>query len=847
MHRAERIDEPMKNFLKNYSKPGFRPSIFGEGMRQLRLLGIIYAVVCAVLCLLEVFDNSFFNDADFQKAYTVPVSVLSYFDEFAVMMAVASVIFIVAASLYIMQFMRTAKARDFYCSTPHSVGTVWLNFAAAVYVWHLIGLLAGYVLFSLILMTQDIKLFGLCLQAFAGNFAFSLMVFGIVMLSVTLTGRIVNTIATTVGLALLPSMLWADFHAALMNYFHMFSFIRYPEGLTCPDPFGWLLAALGLYEEANTYANNAYLDGFQCFCSGQAILYCLVMGILYFAAAFLFASIRMGDTAGRPFVNKPAHIISFLALTAPIICFAAQLASNFFTVKIGYFGTYYINELILEYGLAIVVILALCWLSELLLTFDLRHAHRALKYLSVPVLAAALLVGCGYAAFSAEMTTTVDAEDVESFTLVRNASLDDSLAIFRLSDSYGRTVTETGRFKDADTIQYVTAKINDYVSLYQKDPEKAFLQNEEYYEAYGYDEYDEGELTENINYINIKLNLKNGKSITRTVPFDDAHVAKLAAAIENDKAYMKRFLSLPDGDKLNINVNAEGLTPSEATEIYKAFVDEYNAMSDEAKLAYLKANLYSDYNAYDYQYYDPVQTDPVTTAAVEEKAVTTAESVSYTDITLVSKSHEAGDYIIDYCYYHKGEGGLSGTHALDISIDGYADGHLYDYNYYFNETFVLTLETMPNTHALIVKTCNAKIPELLASFSENRDSLDVAYLTADYVTKEEDVTLHYDLVTKRTAKYYTDYAEDYVDGEYDEDWEYYDSETGEHKPRNIKTETIEVDTQAMIDKLLKDAAATGESVDFSKPYCELVAYAGKNGRDKIQQQYFIQTEFEVMK
>ena len=46
----------MKDFLKNQSKPLWKPSIFGEGMRQLRLLGIVYTAISVVMLLLSFLD-----------------------------------------------------------------------------------------------------------------------------------------------------------------------------------------------------------------------------------------------------------------------------------------------------------------------------------------------------------------------------------------------------------------------------------------------------------------------------------------------------------------------------------------------------------------------------------------------------------------------------------------------------------------------------------------------------------------------------------------------------------------------------------------------------------------------
>lgn len=836
----------MKDFLKNQSKPLWKPSIFGEGLRQLRLLGIVYTAISVVMLLL-IFLDYYDYGGDYQKQYFISGGISGGVDEVVIMLVISSTIFIVAASLYLMRFLRSAKARDFYCSTPNSVGTVWLNFAAAVYAWNLIGLLAAYVPLTLLMMIQDVKSFGMCLQMFVGNFTFSLMVFGFTMLAVILTGRLINAIASIIGFAFTPALLWAVYHAALIEYFTAFGFLRFPNGLTCPDPFGRLLEAFDMYYGFSTYSASQFDTPFDAFCSGGTIFYCLVMGILYFAAAFLFASIRTGDTAGRPFVNKAAHFIALMALVVPTVSIGTHMMTSILlrNGKLWGWRDTYLEETVFEIAFIIILVLGVCWLAELLYTFDIKHSHLSLKYLPIPVAVAALLAGIGYAQTAADMTTTVDSKDVESVTLVRNNYLDDSLAIFRLHDTYGRTVTEKSSFKDAETINYVTKQINDFVKLYQEDTKRAYsaVEEEDIYGSdydYYYGEEESPVSDDDINYINIQLNLKNGKTVTRSIKFDKAHREQMAAAIESDKDYMKQFLTLPDADQLNISIGIDGNTigAAEVTEIYKAFLKEYNALSDEEKFRYLKSNLYSDYDEYDYSYSEPVTVVVESEPVDEEKERSVVSESDVTADKLVSKSSKAGDYVIENSDFYITADGL-GEHTFLLDIEGYADGHLYDEKYHFTQTLRFGTKTMPETHALTVKTCNAKIPETLKALEEAANDTKSAgwiQIRADYYGDKQETYVCYDQYSHTYERWYDNYTvDDYED--------YYDEETDQYRQR--KLETIEVDSNAMVAKLLSDAAATGESVDFTKPYCEVIVNIHRN-RQTSTNNFFIQTEFEMI-
>lgn len=794
-------------------------------------MGIVFIAVsflCAVMTSGE--DYGFPWE---QKVYIISGGIDYYFDEFVTGVASVSVVYLIGALLYISHFLRSGRARDFYCSTPHSVGTIWLNFAAAAYAWNLIGITVAHVLHSAVMLFRDVKTIGLCLQGFAGNVAFSLMIFGMVVLAITLTGKLLNALITMLGLALLPSMIWGAFHASALNYYTLFNFVRYPQNFTCPDPFAFFVqefSILRLY--GGTY--NGIPDGFALICSGRTILYCLIMSVLYLAADILFASVRTGDTAGRPFINQAAHFVSLMAVMLPIFCWGAAMLANFLEVRVYNYESQLLDYCIVTI-MGIVAFLAIYWICELALTFDPKHSHHAYKYLPVPVVIALALAGVGYLVDTAEFTTTVEAAEVESFSLVRNNRLEDSLAIFRMSDSYGRTITEDADFTDAESIKYITAKVNDFVKLYEQNPKKAYRSSPEWLE---YDEY--GMSSDGTWPISIRLNLKNGRQITRVVKFDEEHVAQLVTAITNDKEYMSKFLALPSSEKINIGVDLDGLTSDNAVSIYDCFVKEYNALSDEQKLAYLKMNLYSDYSDSEAVIYreNISEYDGVITTEEQAQSVVSESDIKETNIKLVSKSVEIGQYYIDNCiYYDASDNLLDGNYRFDLTIIGYADGHLYESNYRFDQPFEVDNRLFPQTVALLVKTCNAKIPEVLKDLSA-RQNVDGEYdlVWANYYTKTNYVELEYDLVPSQqrllsdvkaeSQSYWQDYY-------YDEDYDSYES---------FQPQVITVDSTAMMEKLLADAEATGDSIDFTKPYCRVKAMGGDGYID-----FFVQTEFEVIK
>ena len=813
----------MKDFFRNYVKPQPSKALFLEGMRQLKLPGIVYAAVMALTVLLVNMDIG--RGSEYVRHYMMDISVDFAFES-VVAIAVLSGFFLFGATLYLSHFLRSGKSRDFYGAAPYSFGTVWLNFAGAVYAWNLIGIAAGHLMHTVFMMFRDPKTIGLCLQAFAGNAAFSLTLFGIMTLSVTLTGRILNALATMAGLAALPSTVWAAFHSTMINFYSFFGFVRQPSGGHCPDPIAYLMEACDFMRTVYSYRDVPPL--FEILCSGSAIVYDVVMGLLYLAAAVLFASVRTGDTAGKPFVNKPAHLLALLAVTLPVCCWIASQS--------GILGRHLVYTLsgrdVYAYGAAGLVLLCgftvLVWLCELLFTFRLKTSVLALKYLPVPIAAAMVITGIGYLADSAEFTTKINPDQVVSFTLPYNASLDDHLAIFRMADSYGRTVTEDARFTDREVIEYAAAWINQYVEDWQENPRQFYHQKVMMgdYSSMGdsYQEYDDGQIGAS-SQINIRLNLKNGGSITRTVLFDQPHRDQLEKAITGDKTFMQSFLAMPYAAKLNIGMEWVGMTEDDVTAIYKSFVEEYNAMDDAQKLNFLKQELYADYNeSLDNEAHLPTVSESDTTAETSDPNQKRRRTV------LVSQSYRKGDYIIDQCEIIPGNSLQSPSFCLDIY--GYAERHLYQSGYSFSQIFQIDAQRFPKTHALVVKRANDRLPAVLETIEDHAAEMNYLDVGAAYHGADTFTDLDFYYRTNHMTEEWVDESHEYwEEGNWDDDGNYVEYEI----------ETVKVDSNAIVRQLLADAKATGDTVDFSKPYC--ILYIRANDRNRaVSGQFFVQTE-----
>ena len=807
--------------LKNFKKadlPVFKKSLFFEGLRQLRAPGIAYSVIAAILTL-QFLLSGLRND-EYAHTYTLADTLEFQTGEAPIFIFLLASFFAVLAVFYITNFMRSAKARDFYCAAPHSHGTLWLNFVGSALAWTAAGVLAFFLMCCAILMPFDPKVIGALFFVACNVFASVLMVFGMAVLAVTLTGRLVPALATLAGFSALSMSLKIAFNGGWSSVFAKFNLVTKASDLEMYDPIYFILRRMFLsYSYNNLYSLTVY----RIFSSWQTIGYGLLMGAVMLAIASVFATIRTGDTAGKAFVNELAHVISLTAVTLPI---GTGISYFFFKVceNVVYrnrYATFVIDGSgIFPFILSVLFVAGGFWALELLLTFDVKNAHRAVKYLPIPVAVTMAALLLGFFGMRAEFNTVPAADEVESFTLVRNDILPDELAFLRMKETFGRTVTDEAAFNDAETIRYVTGIMKELSDKNGHDLQKAYnepsvweSENSSYYK---YDKYSDGNGN---SFITLRLNLKNGKQLYRTVAFDQKHIKCLASAILSDSDFMKKFLTMPAADKINVGFDGiEGMTGDEAVAVYKSFTEEYNSLSDAEKLDFIKSCVMRDSFSYNAE-----------EETTDEDEIPAPETVSPTELNLISKSKKPGDYAILESYFNE----KSTEDGVDLRIAGYPEGELYNVEHYFNQSLLIDSKRFPKTIALIVRTCNAKfknIPDRVkasvmdevyrfcdfdASYYSNGNSLTVLYV---YLNGNGETNADLNVPGRRT-------------GSYDED-------------EKVLYKDIEVDSNEMIERLFKDTAAT-ETIDFTKPYCKFTWNNSESRRSDLPRHltFYAQTDF----
>lgn len=785
-------------------------------MRQIKPFGIAYTVICAIIGIALALDEFPFKDAADQHS-VVAIQITGSVEDTVVWLVLFSVIFILGASILLFNFLRSLKARDFYCSTPNSICSVWLGFITSIMTWAAIGVVASNLIQLPFLLIADVKYFPTWLLTVIGTLAIDLLACGIMSLACALTGRIISMLLTAAALLFLPMSIYVMATAAFDSFFCCFNFIV--DAITDWDIY--------------------YGYRINIITSSPLIFGCLLLGVIYLALAAWFMTVRTGDAAGRPFVNKSAHFISLMAVSFITTSFVADMLVNAIsdTLLCDDIEKSMV-EITFESVVSILAVIISFWAANVILTFDIKKSHRTLKYLPIPVVLCAAIFGAGFAVTNADFHTVPTSDEVESFTLVRNDYLNDDLAIYRMRDTYGRIVTQNYEFTDKKVINYVTNEIDEFIQSYNKDFRSVYSS---VYSSYFSDNY------EPQNTINIKLNLKNGGSITRAIPCDDEFRKALADAIKNDSEYMKKFTTMPDAKYTNINIfdcyagYDEIISDEEAVKLYESFTKEFSELSNDNKIEYLKSSIYSSYS-YDFDsgmYYDE-QGGYFTDMSEDEYTDSEYQIVSDSDIDLEDDdqinfvisdlTEEQGEYHASM-YGYTSTPSLNEIELMNIRISGYKDGKLYDTESYFEQSFTLNPKLFPETCKLLTEICNRNMKSFL-EIPEKMNDTSSFIIDAHYYNGKDMLNMQYDYIDQETYGYILESRQNGYSYFYDPYYDYIDDEGNQV----YLLEEYKISGREYVQKLFDDAAKT-TNIDLSKPYCKVYV-----SFDKEYYSVYIQTE-----
>lgn len=512
----------------------FNIHLYREALRQNRLIGwmafIVYMLEAVLIPLYHVIN--FYNGLQMDR-YDIP-------EETAMSIHPLMLgLFLFVAPLMTLvqfQFMNRRNAADFYHSIPDTRTSVFLSMYAAIITWCIFLISSGFVVavaFRLCfgsLFFSSLNILSL-LQYMLVLLAGCVLISGLVATAMCLTGTIFTNIMVALMLFVVPrALIWivSDF------VYGAIPFAEVPAGnvllnWTYHIPLGTVAALFGT-------ADSVWGEW-------PSIIYTLLVGLLYVAAAWGLFCHRKSESAGKAALNRVLQTVfrliipSLISIAMTIALFTSSKQRNGFLYEDWFFCT-------VVYVIAILAYL----LYELITTRKWINVWRSLPGLI-------LLIG------------------INGMALIGGEILYRSELSFRPSSG---TVTEVQYVAERSRNDYFVEQMNsailtdralcDALSVVVTEQAEAWEQSDEAYRKYVLS----GDRTPTV----FRMKDQDGRSWIRKVYIDSTVTEKWVQAMYSDEALREKLHQLPEAVNVQIGEYYNDTTASELYESFRAEVAE---------------------------------------------------------------------------------------------------------------------------------------------------------------------------------------------------------------------------------------------------------------------------------
>lgn len=280
----------------------FQLDLFWEGIRQLRTIGIMSAVImafCAIANPVKAnLDNLKYWESRMNAHYTG-----SYFHDYTILRMnpfVFGLTYVVVPlmTLYLFNYLNHRNSCDFYHSIPAKRESQFFSFGASILAWNLAILVESLLLSSIcgkLCSTINVTytdLWKLILTIVAG----CIFVFSVIMLAMSVTGTNFNNIALTGMILFVPRVLGLVYTAILTENLPIL-----------PENFGRFL----LNSSLNVVTGPVFsvFDNTEFQWEYGGIVYTMVLGLLMGAAALFLFTRRKSEKANQSAVSGKLQLI----------------------------------------------------------------------------------------------------------------------------------------------------------------------------------------------------------------------------------------------------------------------------------------------------------------------------------------------------------------------------------------------------------------------------------------------------------------------------------------------------------------------------------------------------------
>lgn len=500
----------------------FSFKLFLEGVRQLRMIGILFAVLYALQIVIllaapaisQMMEDGFSLDIIRQQAvYGLSVAPCLLFS------------FILVApllTLMMFNFLNKRNTSDFYHSIPHTRLCVYFSFLSAVFAW-LTMLTAEAVLLGALVTAVFSKFYALMWGKFllfaVGTLIASFAVSAGVTLAMTVTGNVLTNLVISLFVLFLPRLLVLLMTYAICGSLPMLN-IEYISGILDNDLNMVSGFVFSFFENGNVARSIEKI-----LMNPSSMIYTVILTAIYAAGACVLFCRRRSETATCSAPNRFLQATYRIALTF-MFC-AAFICLLFDDLLRGDID-------IVVVAIIAIVAAVIYFVYELITTKNFKKLLKSAPGLLVVAACCAALFGSLVGIRAMELNYHPEAGEIKSVSLANNDSFEDYYEV--PFDAYARLSGSDVKLTSPTVIRLVSQRLEEQCKILQDKGEEEFWNR--------YAVYDR--VTQSNPYSQMSFLIRaGGIDRYRTVWLTEEEMQLIGEAIESDKAYHDLWTTLP--------------------------------------------------------------------------------------------------------------------------------------------------------------------------------------------------------------------------------------------------------------------------------------------------------------
>ncbi len=540
-------------------KSWFDPRLYREGLRQLRVIGVLSLVLMTLAAVLAPVGQAIQIAADQEIAAAagrnISIENLTLLGSHPLLLLGFPVL-APAMSLYLFHFLDRREACDFYHALPQTRGCLYRSFAAALLTW-LVGVLLASTLvnmgvcallgryLALVYSSVPVLLFNLT--------AASVLVAAGTVLAMSLTGTVFTNIVSALLILFVPRIFMqavSSFLGSAMPYVsesHLFPLLDYSWNLVSGLPLSYLLG---------TYRDVVY--------GWHGGLYTLALGAVYLVLGGLFFRRRKSEAAGQAALSRGLQLAFRLAAALTICLIPMGMIFEALVTGGGLsrLGGSWFFSLLVAYLIAAIVY----FLYELISTRKLRNLARAVPGLGILAVLNLVLVLGMFGVYRYTSAQQPAAEEISYVTLPSEGNVWVSYGSGsggqEVEDYFGARLEEV-RLDSPETRQLISQRLSQTIAYYREDSGQSIREMLEGSQAWS-------------RLVRIQA---GHKTLYRYVYLTEADRQLLARELQNKAEAAAVYQDLPAEDLRETWIHSsDRLTDAAAGRVYQSLRQEAAAM-----------------------------------------------------------------------------------------------------------------------------------------------------------------------------------------------------------------------------------------------------------------------------